>query len=345
MCSPDLFPLSFRQGATEAAHALEQIDNALIAAHVNPDGDAIGSLVALGCILRHLGKRFFIYVPGGVPQYLEFLPMPAQVCVSMAELPFEPEAAVYVDCSEPSRLGPELADMAGNWPVINIDHHICEAPMGTVANFVDTRVAATCQLMAYVAMALKMPLTGNLAEAIAIGMITDTGNFSHDNTNLAVFMLAAELEKNGVRIPELSNKIHSGLPLRKLNLWGRLFQRIQLAVGGKVAWCFLWLRDLEETGSHSEDVEGLVDWLRNINGVEIAFLARECPGGSCRFSMRSRGPISVQAIAIHAGGGGHRNAAGGTVREEPHKMVDLLLLLCEQYLNGILPPLPEQEEE
>lgn len=342
-CSSDLFPQSFRQCAFAVAEALTQFDNVLTAAHVNPDGDAIGSLATLGFILRHLGKRFTIYVPGGLPHYLEFLTMPSQVCASLVELPFEPASAVYVDCSETSRLGRELADIAMTWPTINIDHHICDTPMGSVANFVDTRAAATCQLMAYIAMTLKMPLNGHIGEAIGLGIITDTGNFSHGNTNAAVFMLAAELEKGGLKISELSDKIHSGLPLRKLNLWGRLFQRIQIAFQGKVAWCFLWLRDLEETGSYSEDVEGLVDWLRNINGVEIAFLVRECPDGKCRFSMRSRGAVSVQTIAAHAGGGGHKNAAGGIIDEEPRKTVDLLLRLSDLYLSGKLPPLQESD--
>lgn len=330
---PELLPARFAPGALAAADALKEINNVIVAAHVNPDGDALGSMSAAGHMLKRLGKDFAIYIPGGVPGYLGFLNLPGPVLASLTELPFTPRAGVYVDCSEPQRLGEELA-AARDWPSVNIDHHISEAGLGTLANYIETGAAATCQLMAYMAMQLGMPLTGDLAEAIGLGIITDTGQFTHDNTSAAVFALAAALEAGGLSLPGLGERLHSGLALKKLNLWGRLFQRIKLAMDGRAAWCSVYLSDFEETGCNAEDIEGFVDWLRNINGVEIGLLARENEYGKCKFSLRSRGATNVQTIAAAAGGGGHKNAAGGILDASPAAGVATLLRLIEQYLQG-----------
>lgn len=333
---PELFPPCFQSGAMAAAKALGQLDDVLIAGHVNPDGDALGSMAAAGFILKHLGKRFTIYIPGGVPHYLEFLRLPCPVCPSLADLPFKPQGGVYVDCSEAPRLGEELAKIANNWPTVNIDHHICEKGLGSLANFIETKAAATCQLMAYVALSLNMPLAGDLAEAIGLGIISDTGQFTHGNSSPEIFVLAAALEIGGLSIPMLGDKLRSGLPLRKLYLWGRLFERIKLTVNGQAAWCAMLLRDLEETGSHPEEIEGFVDWLRNINGVQIGILVKEVEPGKSKFSLRSRGDVNVQIIAAAAGGGGHKNAAGGSIPMPVEDAAKLLISLSEMYLAGEL---------
>lgn len=342
--SPELFPERFISGAKAAANALKQVNNVIVAAHVNPDGDALGALAAAGWMLRHMGKDFALYVPGDVPRYLKFLPLPGTVYASLSQLPFAPQTGIYVDCSDTARLGPELAPRAMDWDTINIDHHICQQGLGSLANFIDTAAAATCQLMAYVALTLNIPLTGELAEAIGLGLITDTGQFTHGNTTPSVFVLAAALEVGGLNIPELGEKLHSGLALKKLQLWGRLFQRIKLSPDGKAAYCPLLLSDLEETGCQAEDMEGFVDWLRNINGVQIGVFARQIEDHKSKFSLRSKGHTDVQIIAAAAGGGGHKNAAGGIIDAMPAEAIDHLLKIAAKYLPDDTRQVPERAD-
>ncbi len=330
--SPELLPTAFEPGAQKAFAALQDIDYVLIAGHVNPDGDALGAIAAAGWILNSLGKNFLLYFPTKIPANLRFLPLPGPIFTNLGDLPFAPQAAVYVDCSEARRLGSELAPIADAWPTINVDHHICERGLGSLANYIDTRAAATCQLMAYVALKAGIPLQGELAEAIGLGIITDTGQFTHANSSAAVFALASALESGGLSIPDLGEKLRQGLTTNKLNLWGILFQRIELKLDGKVAVCPLFRADLDVTGCHAEDAEGFADWLRNINGVQIGLFVREIENGQSKFSMRSIGDTNVQAIAADAGGGGHKNAAGGTVDLAPQAAIGLLLGVIAKFL-------------
>lgn len=327
MSLPDAIPEIFRAGACAAAAAIRQIDHVLIAAHVNPDGDAAGAMAAAGHILHRLGKQFCIYAPTGIPAYLDFLPMPGPVLTSLTALPFAPQAAIYADCSDAPRLGPELTEHAGDWPSVNIDHHICAAGLGSLANCICPQAAATCQLMAYVAQSLGLPLAGLLAHAIGLGIITDTGNFCHGNSSAEVFELAAELTRGGVSLPSVNEQLRSHEPLRKFRLWGLLFDNIALAMNGKVAWVCATEEEFAKTGAQNEDLEGFAEMLRRIDGVKIAMLIKQTDANMCKFSLRSKAETNVQAIAARAGGGGHKNAAGGSIAAPPVRAAEILLAL------------------
>lgn len=330
--SPESIPAIYQGDAAEAARAIAGFDKVLIATHVNPDGDAIGALAAMGHLFKALGREFVLYLPGGVPQYLEFVELPGPVYRNLDELPFAPQSAVYVDCSEPQRLGPELARQYVNWSSVNIDHHLCEEGLGSEANFIHTSAAAACQLVAYLVLALGMPPGGALGRAIGVGLLTDTGQFGHDNTSGDVFSLAALLEKNGVHFPDLGEKLRHAWTLRRLHIWGKCFQRIHLAGHGKIAWCLLTLEEIRHFGIGKDDMEGFGDVLRGIVGVQISIFAREQEEGGTRFSLRSKGEVNVQAIALALGGGGHRNASGITMPETGDDAMSKVLEACESYL-------------
>lgn len=165
------------------AQALNDIDRVVISGHVNPDGDAVGSAVAAALILRALGKEFALYSSTGLPHYLSFFPLPGTIHTNLERLPFKPQSALLLDCGEPQRLGRELADRLPDLTSVNIDHHLGGDGMGTLANWVEPQAAATAQLMAYVASAAGLPLKDGLADAVALGVITDTGGFCHGNTS------------------------------------------------------------------------------------------------------------------------------------------------------------------
>lgn len=339
--SPELIPADFRPGATAAASAISSLDKVLIAAHVRPDGDAIGSMLACGWILKSLERSFVLYLPDGMPEYLQFLELPGPVCASLDTLPFEPEAAIYVDCSECSRLGRELEARCAAWPSVNMDHHICERGLGTLANFISQEAAAASQLVAYVADALDIPLAGNLGRALGAGLLTDTGYFNHDNTSSAIFLLCAQLEQQGIHLPAIGAQLRSGWSLNRLRLWGYLFMQVGQALGDRVAWSVITLGDLRDYGCKAEELEGYIDSLSRLKCVEIAFTLREAlekdengrPRTITRLSMRSRGNVSVREITQQFGGGGHKNAAGATIRTYPWQALPEVLNAIDRYLD------------
>lgn len=309
----DLVPAQYLTGARKAGEALGDLDDVLLSAHVNLDGDALGALAAAGFLLQKLGKRFAIYSSTGVPAYLRFLDLPGPVHKDLAFLPFAPQSALYLDCSDPARLGKELAARCQEWPSVNIDHHISEHGLGSLYNFIAPSAAATVQLVAYVAEELGQNLTGKLANSVALGLMTDTGGFCHGNTTADVFSLCARLAGNGCDFAALREKLQNSWSMDKLRLWGKAFELARLHEGGKVAICAISGKVLRECHCQNEDLEGLVEWLRKIRGVQIACLAREEDSNNCKFSLRSIMGIDVRAIAAELGGGGHLNAAGGTI--------------------------------
>ncbi len=334
MSQTELIPTRFRDGALRMAAALRGLDHVLVSGHVNPDGDAAGSLAAAGHILRALGKEFILYSSTGLPQYLQFFPLPGTVHTSLEHLPFTPRCALLLDCGEPQRLGGELAARLPDFTSLNIDHHLGEEGMGSLDNWVVPEAAATAQLMAYVALAAGLPLQGELARAVALGIITDTGGFCHGNTSAAVFALCAHLVEGGCDLTGLRERLENAWSLGRMHLWGRLMERVRLERDGEVAFCTVSLEDLRHCRALKEDLEGLVDQLRRLGGVRVAALLREDTPGMCRFSLRSYGHTDVRATAASLGGGGHLNAAGGALNMPPEQAAPVLLAAINAQLDA-----------
>lgn len=331
-------PAAFLPGAEAAATAIQKMEFTLIAAHTNPDGDAIGSMSACGWILKHLGHKFALFNTSGVPSSLEFLPLPGPIYRNLADLPFEPKSAIFVDCSDVGRLGSELAPYWDKWPSLNIDHHLCDKGLGSLANYIDTSAAATCQLVAYLSLALGIPLTKTLAESVGIGLLTDTGNFTHNNSDANVFLLAALLEQEGCSLPTLGENLRSNWQLRKMHLWGELFAHVRQSDDGQIAWSVITSEVMKKYNCNGEDIEGYIDWLRRLKGVEVAITVRESESRNneapqIKFSLRSKRGINVQKIAAEFGGGGHKNAAGGSIAGTPEHALEKLLAAVKEALS------------
>ncbi len=334
MSSPDKIPPIFQKGVFEASTKIPELDQVILAAHVNLDGDALGSLCAMADILKKQGKQCFIYSSTGIPDYLDFLTLPCPLCTDLNYPPFTPQGAIYLDCSEPERLGKKLAEVYADWPSINVDHHLGEGGLGSLANCIYPQAAATAQLVAYIAMALNIPLTANLGESIGIGLITDTGSFCHGNTSAAVFELCATLINNGCDLHALREKLYNNWPIAKLRLWGSQFLNVEFLLDRQLAFCIVSLHEIKKYHCKSEDLEGLVEKFRNIKNVRISALLREENEHLCKFSLRSSGNVDVQKIALKAGGGGHMNAAGGTLALPLPEARNVLFHLLEEELKS-----------
>lgn len=341
----DFIPALYAQDAHRMAEALKGMDRIVVAGHVNPDGDAAGSVAAAGHILRAMDKEFMLYAAPGLPRYLDFFPMPAVVHTSLAHAPFTPRCALLLDCGEPERLGADLAALLPQLDTVNIDHHMGGDGMGNRGNWVVTEAAATAQLMAYVAMAAGLPLTGDLGLSVALGLLTDTGGFCHGNTSADVLALASHLVANGCKLHWLREKMDNNWSLGRWRLWGQLMERAVVEHHGQIAFCPVSLKDIGRCQALKEDLEGFVEQLRRLHGVKVAALLREEAPKLCKFSLRSYGSINVRAMAADMGGGGHFNAAGGSLRLPLKKAAEELLRHIALRLDSRVPAEAETPEE
>lgn len=333
MCLNNPVPEKYRASARKTGEFLADMEDVLVAAHVNLDGDALGALAASGGLLKKMGKNFALYSSTGVPSYLHFLKLPGSMHMSLDDLPFTPKSALYLDCSVPMRLGSELEKRYKDWPSVNIDHHLIDKGLGSLYDFIFSDAAATSQLVAYVAEELGQPLTGKIAKSIALGLMTDTGGFCHGNTTADVFALCAKLVSGGCDMQEIRENLQNSWTLDKLHLWGFAFDNARLYADGRIAICVVSLKDMEKYNCKKEDLEGLVEWLRKIRGVVMACLIRE-EDRQCKFSLRSYGDFDAKAIAAEFGGGGHFNAAGGTIDADLNWACEKLLDSMRNYISN-----------
>jgi len=326
----ELIPPPYRDGANRTAESIRETNYVVVAGHVNLDGDAVGAAAAAGHILRSLGKEFMLYSGTGLPQSFSFLSMPGMVHTSLERPPFPLRSALFVDCNEPHRLGQDMAERMPKLAIVNIDHHPGRG-MGSLSNWIFPQAAATAQLMAYVAIYLGLPLSGDIADAIALGIITDTGGFRHGNTDADILLLTAHLAKNGCNIPLLRELLENNWSLGRMRLWATLMRRIRLERDKTVAFCHVLADDLRENQCLKEELEGFVEHLRRLRGVKVAALLLEDTPQSCKFSLRSAGNNNVLATAAALDGGGHINAAGGILHLLPDQAENILLAaVCKQ---------------
>ncbi len=295
---------------TRIVDALKNGDNFLITAHVNPDGDALGSMAALGFILKELNKRFTLYNESGVPNKFAWLKLPDRVHTELPEESYD--CIVVLDSGDVKRAGDKLTPLLEKNKTINIDHHLGNPEFGDI-NWVEPGRSSVGEMIGLIAEKAGMELTGAAAEAVYLAMASDTGFFTYDNTTARVLEMTARLLRNGLDIAELNTRIKNQWSLEKLHLHGRVLLRAEVCCSGKVGLISISAEDFARTGTSIEDCEGLVNYLRNISGVEIALSMREEDGGKIKFSLRSSGDTDVQTIASALGGGGHKNASGGTL--------------------------------
>jgi phosphoesterase RecJ-like protein len=297
----------------QIAEVIRKSDDFLVAAHASPDGDAIGSSVGMGHILAALGKRFSLFNPSGLPNQFDWLPLPGPMHATLSGA--EANWIIVLDCGTASRAGLELQHLLEARQVINIDHHLGNPNFGRL-NWVDDSYPAVAAMMADLADELGVPLTGPLAEAIYLGIATDTGFFTFGNTDPRVMELGARLIRLGLQPGEVNAKIRNQWTVRRFRLWGKSFSGTELHFGGKLALAVVTREMMERTGTTSVDTEEIVNFLRRLRGTRAAAMLREEPDGTFKFSLRSTGADNVQAVAALFGGGGHRNASGGTIAED-----------------------------
>ena len=294
------------------AGAIREHERFLVVTHENPDGDALGSLLAATLALRQLGKDAVMYLAGDTPLPREYDFMPLGEL--LRELPADSGDRVLlaVDCAKGERMGDEAA-LARAPLVIDIDHHHDNTRFGDL-NLIVADASSTGEVLRDVFAELEIELTPELAEPLYIALVTDTGRFQYANTTPKALRLAAELVEAGADIHAVFQQVYESLEFAKLKLLARALDRAEVLEGGRIVVSHLVRTDFAEVGAAEPYSEGIIDYLRAVEGAELAVLVREqlSVGGQARKgSLRSSiDELDVSAIARRFGGGGHRQAAG-----------------------------------
>lgn len=278
----------------------------LVCSHSRPDGDAVGSMLAMGMLLRALGKRADLVAADRVPAIYRALPGAEEIRFAMrVHGPYD--AVILLECDSVER-----TKLSGLEPfyVINIDHHSTARMFGRL-NWIDREAASVGELVFRLIKAAGVPVSREMATCIYATVLTDTGGFCYGGTRASTFALARELVEAGADPIRIAQDVYFSTATAKLLLLGAALSNLHRE--GRLAWLWVSHHDMMRSCAADEDCEGIVNYAISIAGVEAAVFLRELPEGRMRVSLRSKGQVDVSAIAAHLGGGGHENAAGVTL--------------------------------
>ena len=309
------------------AETLRAHDRFLVVTHENPDGDALGSLVATTVALRQLGKDVEMFLSGSsaIPQEYSFM----QLDGVLRELPADvaERVLVAVDCAKADRIGPDPAPVEQTKLVIDIDHHHDNTRFGAV-NLIVSDASSTGEVLRDVFAELGVKITPEIAEPLYIALVTDTGRFQYTNTTPKSLRLAAELVEAGADVHAVFQQVYESVEFAKLKLLARALDRARVLEGGRIVVSHLLRTDFADVGAVEPYSEGIIDYLRAVEGAELAVLIREPPrddGPLRRISLRaSVDELDVSAIARLFGGGGHRQAAGFSSEKSIDEITELV---------------------
>ena len=283
----------------------------LITSHENPEGDNIGSQLALASLLRELGKESHIRNADPVPTNLLFLPGSKDISNDLTPVPSF-EVAVVLDCGELGRVGKVEPLVKKASLIVNIDHHLSNPGFGHI-NYVDAKAAAVGEMLFDFFSPLGIKIGKERATCLYTAIVADTGSFQYENTSPHTHAVAAMLLQEGIDPSWISEKVFQSRPVSAYRLLALVLSNLTLSEDGRIAGAFLTRDMYQKAGAREDDTEGFVEHLRSIQGVEAAILFFEEEDGTVRVSFRSRGEADVSAAAREFGGGGHRNAAGCTI--------------------------------
>ena len=319
--------------AVKAIFAAERI---LITSHINPDGDALGSVLALVHALTALGKTAVPIMHDTVPDIYKWMPGAELVrqVTDVTDSSFD--LAIVCDAGMLDRVGMSVRPLVDTIsPIIDIDHHVADGPFGDI-RILDSSAAATAELVWDLLQALSQASSLELnrpveliaaegANCLMTGLITDTGSFRYPNTTPRSFQLAADLQRLGALPADISELVYENRSYESIKLLGRALGALQVSPDGRLAWTHVTAQDFLDFNATDADTESIVSHVRAVRGAQIGILFREVPGKKVRISLRARVPADVNSIANVFGGGGHRLAAGCSM-DPPLAEVERLVL-------------------
>lgn len=312
------------------AELIRENDHFLVIAHVSPDGDTLGSALALSLSLKRMGKRVQTVCEDKVPHIYEFLPGAQEVL--RPENAAAARVAIAVDCADAQRLGSALPLFRAAEATVNIDHHATNSGYAD-RNCVE-KAGATGELVYRLLLRLGVEPDAQAATCLYTALMSDTGSFAYSSTTPDTLRVAAALMERGANNAEINRRVYRTIPLHKQKLLGVTLAKLALHAGGKVGIACLSAGEIASCGASGEDTEGIIDHIRDVEGVEIAILIRGTDENAFKVSLRSKHFADVGALAARMGGGGHQRAAGynayGTMDEAAH----IALRLAKEVLDA-----------
>jgi phosphoesterase RecJ-like protein len=301
-----------RQIPEQITGAIKQADTILIASHVFPDADAIGSQLALGNIFESLGKSVFYYCQENVSSMYEFMPGSELLSQNLPDVD-KFDAAVAVDCGDSYRLGDRMAELLQVHPFIVIDHHAGHKDFGDIS-WVEADRSSTGEMVFDLAMALGANVSYNAAFCLYTAIVSDSGSFRYEATSAYTFQVAAQLLNLGVMPSEVAGKLYDNFSVNRLRLLEKVLGSLKLYSKGQIAVITATDGMFEATGAQREDTEEFINLPRALRSVKVAAFLKETLDGYVKVSLRAKGECDVSRVAMKYGGGGHRNAAGYRVK-------------------------------
>lgn len=296
----------------EAAHALKKADAVVVTVHVQPDGDAFGSLLAMTRYFKNIGKK--VCATWGeeikVPDHYKWLPgiedlVDYDKCIKA-------DVLLTLDCANEHRLGLIEQNLSKFKTIINIDHHIDNSRFGTI-NVLDFGASATCEIVYDLLGVMDGDIDADIATLLYTGIVTDTGRFQYQNTTAKTLRVSADLIDHGAVPSDIFHKIYENLSFASLKLLAKVLTRAKFVQESELIYSYILDDDLKETGATMADTENFIDYLRTAKEACVAAVFKGTPEGKLKVSLRSKGIIDVGSIAREGDGGGHRNAAGATL--------------------------------
>jgi bifunctional oligoribonuclease and PAP phosphatase NrnA len=314
----------------EILQVIREGERFLVCSHSSPDGDAVGSVLAMGMFLESLGKRADLVTADRIPAVYRRLPGAEAIRTAMrVHGPYD--AAILLECDSFERT--RLRGLE-RFPIVNIDHHVSGRPWGQF-NWIDHGAASVGELVSRLIKAADGTITPEIATCLYTTLLTDTGGFTYGALRASTFALAEELVLAGADPIRISQNTYYRTPLSKLLLLGAALNNLHRE--DRVAWLWVTQHDLERTCAAEEDCEGIVNYALSLADVEAAVFLRELPERRIRMSLRSKGKINVAAIAQSLGGGGHENASGCTVDGPLPRALDEIKTELRKWTDRLAP--------
>ena len=318
---------------SQVVELVEKKDRFAITSHVRPDGDSLGSSLGLYWLLRALDKDVEVTMRDTAPHAYQQLPGAAAIRVTPSvDRPYD--AVFVIECSDIDR--PGLIDLEKQF-VVNIDHHSTTALFGAI-NWIDSTASAVGEMIYNLCKATGVRVTKEIAECVYTALLTDTGSFHYSNTTERTFKIASELVRTGIKPAKTAEAIFGSYQWPKIELLSLVLATAKRDETGHIAWMEQTLEMQEQTRASEEDADGFVNYPLSVGEIEATALFKECSPGVYRTSLRSKGDVNVAKVAEQFGGGGHRNAAGCTLKgnlESVERQVVPLLQDAIKRANGL----------
>ncbi len=316
---------------SEITSILQREDRFLVVTHVNPDGDAIGSLLGMFLTLSERGKTCSPMLGENLPKSYHFLPGKDSLITSPEQLTYEPDWIICLDVAEKKRISGDIEVFLDKAKLINIDHHPTNPLFGDV-NLVNSEAASTAE-MVYEALTLDgQVISADAAKCLYTGLVTDTGCFRYGSVTSHTFRVAAQLLDTGFQSYDVTRRLFEEFPLRRFQLEKLLLDRMEILLDGRLSISSLYGADFTALGAEPADSEGFVGRLKEIQGVEVSVLITALSDGLTKASFRSQGGLDVAAIAAAFGGGGHHRASGLRSTLPPEALKEKIIAAIKESL-------------